>query len=134
MEHLWWLLLETPEQLFLEDLRIVSPRAITTCREGKVKQSFWLFCNFSCFCGSVVIISIFFHIYSRSGMKVKDLMEIVLKQDWTNFFLGSRFLGRPIEHARKMSAHKQIARLIETQLESLLFALYYLNSTYNLHF
>ena len=73
-------------------------------------------------------------------MTVKDLMEIILEQGWTNFFLDPRFLGRtilfkrPIEHARKMSAHKQIARLIETQLESLLFSLYYLDSTYNLHF
>ena len=35
---------------------------------------------------------------------------------------------------KKMGPQNQIARPIETQLETLLFALYYLNISYNLHF
>ena len=35
---------------------------------------------------------------------------------------------------KKIGAQNQIAGPIETQLETLLFALYYLNSTYNHHF
>ena len=35
---------------------------------------------------------------------------------------------------RKMSAQNQSARLIEAQLQKLLFALYFLNSTSSFHF
>ena len=60
---------------------------------------------------------------------------VYIKQGWTNFFLGARFFGRVIllarliGHAKKMDAQNQIARPIKTQLETLLFALYYLSST-----
>ena len=37
-------------------------------------------------------------------------------------------------HAKKMTAQNQIARLIETQLETLCFAFYDLNSTYKFYF
>ena len=67
-------------------------------------------------------------IFSRTQKK--------LKQAWTNFFLGARFwflTARSIGHA-KMGAQNQSARLIETELETLLFSLYYLNSSYSFHF
>ena len=44
-------------------------------------------------------------------------------------------MGGIFDRAReKMGAQNQNASLIETQLEKLLFALYYLNSTYSFHF
>ena len=68
------------------------------------------------------------------------LIVVNIKQGWTNFFLGTRFLGlaillaRPIGHAKKMAAQNQSIRPIETQLETFLFALYYLNITYSFRF
>ena len=51
------------------------------------------------------------------------------------FFLGARQVkfGAP-SGEQKMGAQNQRARLIEAQLETLLFVLYYLNSTYSFHF
>ena len=49
-------------------------------------------------------------------------------------FQMRKFYLRAWSGTQKMGAQSQIVRPIETQLETLLFALYYLNSTYNLHF
>ena len=46
-------------------------------------------------------------------------------QWWTNFFLGA-----PERARKKIGAQNQSARLIERQLEKLIFALYYLNRTW----
>ena len=61
-------------------------------------------------------------------------------QGCKNFFLGTRYfrhailLARQIRRAKKMRAQNQSALLFETQLEKMLFDLYYLNSTYSFHF
>ena len=50
-------------------------------------------------------------------------------------FFGAQINLRAQSDLRaRMGAQIQIARPIETQLETLSFALYNLNSTYNLHF
>ena len=49
-------------------------------------------------------------------------------------FSHAILFARSIERAEKVSAQNQSARAIETQLETLLFVLYYINSTYNVHF
>ena len=49
-------------------------------------------------------------------------------------FWACNFTCAPDQALKKMGAQNQIVRPIETQLETLLFAIYYLNSTYNLYF
>ena len=57
----------------------------------------------------------------------------------TNFFLSARLfrrvvlLARPIKHA-KMGGQILNESLIETQLETLIFVLYYLSKTCSFHF
>ena len=47
---------------------------------------------------------------------------------------AGNFICAPNRARRKMGAQNQSAPPIETQLEKLLFALYYLNSTCSFHF
>ena len=66
----------------------------------------------------------------------KHSIQYLTIQGWTNFFLSARFSGRAnkIRERKKMGAENQSSSPIETQLEILPFALYYLNSTYSFHF
>ena len=79
-------------------------------------------------------------------MLMKNFMNGHFKSEWIKVVLSGveKFLSRcpilgrellfarPIGHA-KMGAQNQSAGLIETKLETLLFALHYLNSTYSLN-
>ena len=49
-------------------------------------------------------------------------------------FRRAILLARPIGHAKNMGAQNHTARPIETQLETLLFALCYLNSNFTFIF
>ena len=66
----------------------------------------------------------------------KHSIQYLTIQGWKNFFLSARFSGRAnkIRERKKMGAENQSSSPIETQLEILPFALYYLNSTYRFHF
>ena len=66
----------------------------------------------------------------------------VIRQGWTNLLLRARFFGcailfaRPIVHAKKTGAQNQTQcpRLIEKQLETTIFVLYYLDRACSFHF
>ena len=57
-------------------------------------------------------------------------------QGWTNLSLRAILFPRPIGHARKTGAQNQsqCARLIEKQLETIIFVLCYLNRTCSFRF
>ena len=75
-------------------------------------------------------------------MKIFEIMELIIRDEqisfWVPDFSGVQFyliLQKFIFLIlQKMIAQNQSAPPIETQLETLLFALYYLNSTYSLIF
>ena len=93
----------------------------------------------------MIIMRISYKIYLKSQMrklyiqKNKNVWQrksinfymVSFNQGWTNFFLGAQFFGWAILLNFTLD---QIGRLIETQLETLLFAFYYLIISYNLYF
>ena len=56
------------------------------------------------------------------------------KQVWTNLSLQARFFGRVILLSRLTGRTQPDVPLIEKQLETLFFVLYYLNKTCSFHF